>query len=206
MYYPLSQIQTNLYTNNGFTIKSTGELYSGFYWKNSSGQYFTGKTPQDTPVQELAIAISTPGGNNPGTNNENNSSTYLEYLTLSNNVPEYNTLLNIDPTIIVSIPRYSPTLPTSQDYQNGEFVRYFCKKSNEVIYIEINQETYNLLLNKDPRVLWQLYIPFNIPWQITGDKQTVAKTNKNIVELTIFKNKYYRFNDYLKNNYLKYFK
>ena len=206
MYYPLSQIQTNLYTNSGFVIKSTGALYSGPYWKNSSGQYFTGKTPQDTPTQELTIATSTPGGNNPGSNNENSNLNYSEYLTLSNNVPEYNTLLNIDPTATTIVPIYSPTLPTSQDYQNGEFTRYFCKKSNEVIYIEISQDTYNLLLNKDPQILWQLYIPFNIPWQITGDKQTVAKTNKNIVELTMFKNKYYRFNDYLKNNYLKYFK
>jgi hypothetical protein len=27
------------------------------------------------------------------------------------------------------IPQFNPTLPTSQDQQNGQFTRYFCKKT-----------------------------------------------------------------------------
>jgi hypothetical protein len=200
MYYPLSQIKTNLYTNGKeYAYILSNKEYIGYYWKSSDGKIFSGRTPQDAPVEELTLI----------TTYDSNASSNNIFLNINQeeiNNTAYLNIKNISVNDSVYIPPYSPTLPTSQDYQIGEFVRYFCKKSNEVIYIEISQDTYNLLLDKDPRILWQLYIPFNIPWQITGDKQTVAKTNKNIVELTMFKNKYYRFNDYLKNDYLKYFK
>lgn len=200
MYYPLSQIKTNLYTNGGeYAYISTNEAYTGYYWKASDGKVFSGRTPQDTPVEELT-PVATRSSNVSSTN------TFLSINQEDTNNTAYLNIKNIAVNDTVFIPPYSPTLPTFQDYQIGEFVRYFCKKSNEVIYTEISQDIYNLLLDKDQRILWQLYIPFNIPWQITGDKQTAAKTNKNIVELTMFKNKYYRFNDYLKNDYLKYFK
>jgi hypothetical protein len=200
MYYPLSQIKTNLYTNGGeYAYISTNEAYTGYYWKASDGKIFSGRTPQDTPVEELT-PVTTRSSNVSSTN------TFLSINQEDTNNTTYLNIKNIAVNDVIFTPPYTPTLPTPQDYQIGEFVRYFCKKSNEVIYIETSQETYDLLLNKDQRILWQLYIPFNIPWQITGDKQTVAKTNKNIVELTMFKNKYYRFNDYLKNDYLKYFK
>ena len=54
MYYPLSQIVTNLYSSNGeFAIKADLSPYTGYYWKNSQGKFFTGKTPQDLPALEL---------------------------------------------------------------------------------------------------------------------------------------------------------
>ncbi len=56
MYYPKSQIKTNLYTNGGeFIIESTGDDYVGYYWKTSKDEYFTGKTPQDSFIQKLVI-------------------------------------------------------------------------------------------------------------------------------------------------------
>ena len=201
MYYPLSQIKTNLYSNNDFTRKSTGDLYTGYYWKTSTGQYFTGKTPQDLPNEELVVATITP--NQVASNNNGNN---LNYLASNNNSTTYNTLNNINPTLVTIVPTYFPTQPTLQDYKNTEFVRYFCKKTNEVTYTEISQDTYNLLINQDPSILWQLYFPFNIPWSISGDKQTVAQTNRNIVDLTIKNLKLPRFNDYLKNDYTKYYK
>ena len=51
----------------------------------------------------------------------------------------------------------------------------------------------------------QLYLPFNIPWVISGNAENAASTNKNIVELTMKQLKLPRLNDYLKNDYLKYF-
>ena len=58
MYYPKSQIQTDLYTTGGeYVFLSTKEQYIGFYWKTSSGKFFSGKTPQDPSTQELIISI-----------------------------------------------------------------------------------------------------------------------------------------------------
>ena len=48
-YYPLSQIKTNLFTEGEqeFTIKSTGNFYSGKYWSTSDGKFFyRGRTPR----------------------------------------------------------------------------------------------------------------------------------------------------------------
>lgn len=188
MYYPKSQIKTNLYTNGGeFINNDTKQEYIGYYYKLSTGEYFTGRTPSDKP-NSLLIYIK-----NIDTQLTDNESVLL-----------YNTINVINSSNI--IPQYIPEYPTNQNYTNGEFRRYFCKKTNELIYIEINKDTYNLLLNKDPQLLWQLYEPFYINWILVGDKETVAKINKNIVELIMFKQKYYQFNNYLQNNFLKFWK
>ena len=58
MYFPLSQISTNLYTS-GWEFQypaASGKVsleYTGYYFKTSGGRYFTGKTPQDVPNDEI---------------------------------------------------------------------------------------------------------------------------------------------------------
>ena len=56
MYYPKSQITPNLYTNGGeFVYADTKEAYSGYYFKISTGKYFTGRNQDDRPNEELNI-------------------------------------------------------------------------------------------------------------------------------------------------------
>ena len=48
MYFPKSQITTNLSTNGKeFKIIGSDRFYIGFYFSTSDGKYYTGKTPQD---------------------------------------------------------------------------------------------------------------------------------------------------------------
>jgi hypothetical protein len=201
MYYPLSQIKSNLYTNGGeYIILSSKKNYIGYYWKTSDGKYFTGRTPQDTPVSELGKVLEyTPL---PDTQIQQNVLNSIDQENVKN-IP-YLSIKNIDPNQVTFIPTYTPTFPTQQDYQIGEFRRFFCKKTNEIQYVEINVNQYSLLAKKDPQILWQLYLPFNIPWVISGYAENAASTNKNIVELTMKQLKLPRFNDYLKNDYVKY--
>ena len=212
MYFPKSQITPNLHTNgNEYTIKSTGENYIGYYWKSSSGKFFTGRTPQDMPIQELVQAKyqESPSLTSPPN---------LEIALINNidpiihsrfydafEIEKYTSLTKIDPNKKTPVPIYSLTLPTSQDYQIGQFVRFFCKKTNEITYLEISKETYNKLINKNPNIFYQLYQPFNINWQLTGDKTQVYKVNKNIVELAMKQYKLPQFNLYLKEDYTKYY-
>jgi hypothetical protein len=201
MYYPLSQIKTNLYTNGGeYAILSSGQNYIGYYFKISTGKYYTGKTPQDLPNDELTFITT--------------FSSVPEILTKTplnidvgevKNVP-YIDLSNTNLNQVSYLPYYSPQLPTQQNYQNGVFRRYFVKKTNEIIYIEVNKDTYENITNKNPQWAYQYYITFNIPWVISGDKLTVAKTNKNIVDLTMQRFNLPKFNMYLRNNYLKFYK
>ena len=205
MYFPKSQITSNLYTNgNEFVLSTTQEIYIGFYFKTSTGKIFTGKTPDDRPNIELIPLISNENILTPLDNNfQSNYSTTANIFEQSNEI-----YLDIKSEIplVKFIPSYSPTLPTPQDYQNGEFQRYFCKKTNEIKYIEINKEQFDKLVAQDPQIEFSLYQPFTITWIISGDKDTVAKTNRNIVELASFRQKLPRLADYLRFDYTKYLK
>jgi hypothetical protein len=208
-YYPLSQITSNLYTNGleyAVDLNNVSNSYSGYYWKTSNGKYFTGKTPQDTPCVEIFVIPNLDGGEN-GDSTE--SQVTINNITVFDGNPEvenYLRLKNISPSTAISIPFYYSPQPTQQDYQIGEFRRYFVKKTNEIQYTEISKDQFDLLVAKDPQILWQLYLPFFIPWNIIGTEEQVARVNKNIVELTMKNLRLLRFNDYLKNDYTKYYK
>jgi hypothetical protein len=219
MYYPKSQIKTNLYTNGDeYVIELTQTPYTGYYYLTSTGKAFTGKTPDDRPNQELikvepvikdegdlstTLIPSTSAifsNHNPGAIDVITSLDYnsaLDYAQLKN--------INIFNPQVQLLPYYNPQQPTQQDYQNGEFRRFFCKKTNEILYIEINKAQYDKLIAKDPQILWQLYLPFNITWQLTGDEQQVARVNKNMVELAMKNLKLPKFNLYIKEDYTKYY-
>ena len=216
MYYPQSQITSNLLTNgNEFIYLKTKLEYIGYYFKISSGKYYTGKTPQDTPneeiikstsdrtqivnssstISEVALSYDSPYVYNENIYNENDILTYLSLKKISLIKP---------PTTI--IPTFTPTIPTQQDYTNGEMRRYFCKKTNEIIYLEVSKDTYDKLVGRDPKILYQLYLPFNLPWQLSGNKEQVFTTNKNIVELTSVRQKLPMLAEYLKMDFTKYYK
>ena len=165
-YYPQSQITTNLYTNGGeFFYLNTKLPYSGYYYKLSTGKFYTGRTPQELPSLEL---IQNPSWASPNVvNTLDNSPALFSYSSNGETQYEsypssffYQEYPKYAPTSRI-LPYYSPVLPTQQDYQIGEFRRYFCKKTNEIIYLEISKETYDKLLAKDPKTLFELYIPFN---------------------------------------------
>jgi hypothetical protein len=206
MYYPKSQIITNLYTNGQeYVIKSTSTNYIGNYWKTSDGKFFTGKTPEDKNIQELIVATSDASLQYSNLTSEAFTPKFNSvYLNNSDVITEeYNklndTLLNVNllPT------SYNPQ-PTQDDYTLGEFTRYFCKKTNELRYIEIDKDTYEKLTGQDPTYLWQLYTPFKYQWIISGNKETVYKTNEQVTTYMVNKFKLSAFNKFLKENYLKF--
>lgn len=221
-YYPKFYIQTNLHTNGGeFAIKETGEVYSGPYWKSGVGNYYSGETPQSFPQIQLSPITSIGAENNTPYNPKVSKTSTNVLNTQMNNfeliysssvneieVNTYLTLTNKQNTIPITrlVPVNNPNLPTQDDYQIGEFRRYFVKKSNEVSYIEIDKLMYTQILKKDPKVVWELYVAFNLPWAISGNKSQVQNTNKNITLSTIAALKLPKFGDYLKDDYLKYYK
>ena len=218
-YYPLSQIKSNLYTNGGelvYDVKDPLSEYVGYYYKTSDGKYFTGRNPQDLPNVEIYIKLSLDYNKYPNAA----SDPILNYIATNGgaevfggdnieggdpNILDYISIKNINSSQTTLLPTYAPTYPSYQDYQVGEFRRFFCKKTNEIQYIEIDPKQYSLIAYKDPQILWQLYTPFNIPWIISGQEENAARVNKNIVELTMKQLKLPRFNDYLKNDSTKYF-
>jgi len=153
-YYPLSQIKTNLHTNGQeftSTPNTPNNSYIGSYWSTSDGKFFTGKTPQDTPnIEIFKIPNGDPIVSQPFSQITLNIVTSVESQP---SLETYITIKKIDSNFSISVPSQNLTFPTPQDYQVGEFRRYFCKKTNELIYLEIDKSTYDKLLNKDSQII-----------------------------------------------------
>lgn len=186
-YYPKNRIQTDLYTNGGeYSIKSTGENYTGYYYKLYNNTIFTGKTPNDSPNQELTLYSETI---------EDNPLLVIVEPFPDPEVNNYNLLTEKPSPKIVPLPYYP--VPTSNDYKLGEFQRYFMKQINNLSFTEISKIDYNALVNRNETYLWPLYTPISIPWEISGNKDQIQQTNKRITLLTEQQSKVYGFSKFI---------
>ena len=190
MYYPKSQITTNLYTNGKeYFLSTTGEPYKGFYYLLFNGLRYTGKNPDDglnivlTPLQESSNVEGPENAyplNQIIIQNEDYEAWDFDYKENSQQyfkIPKQSTTVNRD------LPSSFFPFPTTNDYKIGEFQRYFCKKTNELIYIEINKITYDKLFQQDLTIAFDLYDPISLPWNLVGEEKQVFESNKKIVEL-----------------------
>ena len=205
LYYPPNQIKPNLFANSGeFIFFSNNLPFSGSYHQLSNGKYYTGALHSNDSLE--IIQGNTPATTlDPAVINSGELPQVVEINTLSSNNNAYSRLTNQD-TTPKELPVNLQNLPTEQDYQIGEFTRYFAKKINQDIYIEFTQDLYDRLISQDSSIYYEQYTTFKLPWRLIGDKQQVARTNKNIVDLTSQRLKLPRFGDYLNNNYLKYYR
>lgn len=199
-YYPENRIITNLYTNGGeYVLKSDGTPYLGFYHSLYDGTFFTGKTQNDGfPAEIIPVpALS---------NNEDNSL----YVTITNESD-----LKADNYLRVKggsprdkrLPTPFYPNPTRQDYELGEFQRYFTKQINDYVFIEIDQETYDKLQGHSDEYYWQLYFSISIPWELVGNKEEVEKINRKIVVQAEVGYNFYGFSKFIELNggYLKFY-
>lgn len=202
MYYPKSQIKTNLYTNGGeYLLSTTKELYKGNYYEISSGDKYTGVSPNNPPNILLIPNINQSQYIFSTTNDVLPTKTKTNQITKEQNAVLYNS----NPINQRYIPLFNTPIPSSQDNQNGQFYRYFCKKTNELKYLEIDKDTYKKLNAKDSTIAWDLYNPVKILWTLKGNKDQVYFSNKGIVLSTEQNLKWYGFSQYFKDNFLKYY-
>lgn len=192
-YYPKSQVQNNLYTKGGeLQFASSGKEYTGYYWKTSKNQYFTGRNPSSKGALELELIPVIP-------------TSTINTLTISKGNKVYNEAKNVDVAKALILPSYQKPSPTKEDYEIGNFVRYFAKKYNQNLYIEISKDTYKELKNKNDNYDYNSYLIFTLTWQISGDKEKTLNTNKKVTSTL---EKGYRINglsSYLNFNYLEFY-
>ena len=218
MYYPSSQIVPNLSTSGKeFIVASTKKEYVGFYYKTSSGQYYTGKSPQSPPNLKLTrVDFNAPNyldlnleeieyGSSP------TSPTLLNTRGQSlNNIQVNSTIIpeeeNYPYKSVTNAPVSSTPFPTEEDYTIGEFQRYFLKKRNENLYLEVNNTTFNNYVNQVPEVQWALYLPIQLPWDLDGSLDNVYNTNKNMVLLREVNLKIRGFVEYFNDFFTRYYR
>ncbi len=204
MYFPKSQITTNLYTNGKeYVYVGTEKEYIGFYFKTSNGKYYTGKNPNDPPVQELVVPKSSEF--NDAEEGEIGNYSQEAALYLVPDVYASSTSLNLtgNPP---SPPIQVINLPTEKNYNLGEYQRYFTSKNNEVKYIEIDKKQYEKFANEEPDVDYPLYSAFKFPWIISGNRNKASNINKKTIERISFNLTLSGFNSYFKGRYDQFYK
>ena len=203
IYYPPNQIRPNLFANSDeFVFVSNTLPFSGSYHQLSNGRYYTGalhsnNSQEIVPVTGLTQATAIP------TNKTNATLVIVDDTSLENNA--YTRLTN-QSQLVKEAPTNLQNLPTQQDYQIGEFTRYFAKTINQDTYIEFTKDLYDRLVSKDPSIYYEQYVAFKLPWRLIGNKEQVFRVNRNITVLVSQQLNLPKFGMYLKNDYLKYYK
>jgi hypothetical protein len=181
-YIPKNKIQSGLFANLSgppyFKTKQ-GTRYVGEYYKLYNGKFFSGKGPNDPNTSEIFKIEDV---------NDPNPAGYI--VAPTEPIPS---LLSV-------------SVPTPQDYKNGFFTRYFSVKRNQFLYFEINKDTYTKFQQKNTSMPWQLYRVFSLVWELTGDVNKVAQTNRNVVLLTEKKEKAFGLGKHLKENWAQYYR
>ena len=203
MYYPKSQIKTDLTSNGNLAIKSTNKPYYGKYFTTSTGEFYTGLSPTNSSVELILISetTSTPTFEPAGMGDEGLD---LRFGTRSNY--KYSPAIGLpdsSPNPLSPVSNFPK--PTEEDYKVGEFQRYFCKKTNELFYLEISKNTFQQLTNNDPNIAFNLYNPISTPWSLTGTPQSVFNTNKKIISLIERNQKWYGFTSYFQDRFSEYY-
>jgi len=192
-YYPKSQVQNNLYTKGGeLQFVTSKKEYTGYYWKTSKNEYFTGRNPNSPSPEALELIPFIP-------------TSTLNTITISKGNDVYNKAKNVNVSKTLIIPSYQKPSPTQEDYKIGNFARYFAKKYTPNLYIEISSDVYNELKNKNVNYAYREYLIFTLNWQISGNKEKVASTNKKVIATL---EKGYRIeglSSYLNFNYLEFY-
>ena len=202
IYYPPNQIRPNLFANSDeFVFISNTLPFSGSYHQLSNGRYYTGAlhsndSQEIIPVTGLTQATAIP------TNKTNATLVIVDDTSLENNT--YTRLTN-QSQLVKEAPTNLQNLPTQQDYQIGEFTRYFAKAINQDTYIEFTKDLYDRLISKDPSIYYEQYIAFKLPWRLVGSKEQVFRINRNITVLVSQQFNLPKFGRYLKDDYLKYY-
>ena len=190
MYFPSSQLQTNLHTNGGeYILSTTGKDYKGYFYKVNNGKSYTGKNP--TEGFNILLIF-------PQTSTNTNDVQIETILTIQD--PEYKNTPKER-----SIPAPSPPHLTPTDIQQGVFTRYFSKKNNELRYMEINKDTFQSIMSKNSQIAWDLYSASSLTWHIKGDREKVYTVNESLVSHLETTNKWWGFSQYFKNNFSKYY-
>ena len=224
-YYPKHYITTGLYTNgNEYAYASNPSVeYTGSYYLLANGQAWSGETPQYTYRQLLTPIKKSPELET------SNTQTQVTVIKTSNvpygaeSIKEgvlFAQTVNTTPANLQLVRNYTqqvgstakqlplgtqPT-PTEQEYSQGQYQRYFCKKTNQNAYLEVSKETYDALSKHNPQYYWELYITFQITWLLSGPKDTVAQTNARYVHSVMRSNQLPGFDKYLREDYLKFYK
>ena len=182
MYYPKSQIKSNLYTNGEeYVYASDKTSYTGYYYTTSDGKAFSGKEPNSgtnvriisnnilgneiisQPIKGTQIIQSTANLTDFPFNSPDELEDGEIFYGLVDTTSNYPKLKNFKPR---KIPNQYLRRPQKGDTKLGGYNKFFTKKRTSFLYYEISEEDYNLLIEKDKTIAFDLYEGVSIFWDL----------------------------------------
>jgi hypothetical protein len=103
------------------------------------------------------------------------------------------------------IPIPCSNVPNNGHYLNDNFKRYFCRKPNRFEYIEINENIYNSIIDRDEDIDWESYEVISCDWKLTGNRSEVYNFNQTQLFILVNSNKWHGLNYFIQEGYLKYY-
>ena len=192
MYLPKNQYQTGFYSNGSLIYANSKIPYFGPYFSTSDGIYYTGKEPNNGRNDSLLINEANP-----------NSSELSEIIAEDPRLYPENYSYTVLSAQNTKIPLYSPTpyfpILTQDDINNGQFQRFFVKKSNENVYYEVSSQNY-IQSNNEP-----LYKSIQLTWYIKGDKEKIRNANAKSILYTERLNNINGLGAFLRFDYLQFY-
>ncbi len=185
MYFPKSKIIPDQYTNGGeLAYKKSGTSYEGSYHILANGSVFTGKNPNDGVPQEL---VFTPAYNKPVGTQDN--SFKISPTSLAKLYDFTASKLPYDKIRLPQTKEYPPTSLLEPQYvkpvpQYPSFIRYFVKRANNSLFVELDKPQYDKFAGNDKNYNWASYIPFQLFWTTAGETpERISQINRNMVTL-----------------------
>ena len=200
MYFPSSQIETDLVSNGDLAYKSNNVLYYGTYFATSGGKYYA-NSPNDTVLIELILPELKPDNREYERNFDVDEFADGPDARFESYESEVYSLLTNAPLIppIIDPPTPYVYIPSDNDKSKGYSIRFFAKKVNKLSYIEISQDTFNKFQDNSPDVAINLYEVQPLIWYLRSPGE-LSLQESNLSNILNFEKKvnWENFSKYLK--------
>jgi hypothetical protein len=199
IYYTKAQVKEGLITAGKEWMFTDGTEYIGQYHTYTTGEVFSlARYIVDKSKKLIPYVEPT----------EEDSNTINKAVNF-----EYDAIKRISVTNSKTpIPRI--ITPTQSDYNRGYITRYFVKKINETLILEINLDDFNEV-GSDGGLDVNIWKPFSLKWKISGPISDALDTNGNIVEygvvdtnkrtLDVYERNYKGITQYFNNNLTQFY-
>ena len=170
MYYPKSRVIENKYTAEPiFMFANTKQNYTGYYHITADGKVYSGKNGNDGQPR-LLIKNSNYSPEYTGFGDSFYSNTTYDAIRESKNIQAPKITLK-EPQAVQPKGRYP------------FYMRYFVKKVNNKMFVEIDEKQYTAFMSKDLNYNWASYIPFSTVWITSNPKaDTINREMTALIE------------------------
>lgn len=164
-YYPKHKTSTR-FSLQDLKYKHNNTPYTGNYIATSDGKFFAGSSNMSLGAELVHNNIK----------HKKNKSFSSRHETIKFNFrnPKIESTMSSYRSLPVGKPK-----PTSSDYKQGSFKRYFAQRINGNNYIELEEIVYNSIRTKDNTFDHNLYRLGFLTWFLTGD---VYSANSNMLK------------------------